>query len=235
MKAKKILVLSLVVVSLFSLSSCGKNSEDDTYADNGSSYSDFENRPMQRNFNQNPADIYGEVKSVSGDKISIALLEQPERRQMTDEEREKMRQRRDNNQDGQDNKSGDKDKPSQKQAPKGDGNNKPSSDREGPKGDGNPNDRGPGRGGFTAEKKYTGETKEITVSSDTPITTFGMGGFDRNNFDRNGNDSGERKAPEQQTLKVSEVKEGSIIQVWYKDNTADNKEIDRITIMQMPK
>lgn len=81
-------------------------------------------------------------------------------------------------------------------------------------------------GGFGGEKKYTGASETLSVTADTPITTF-----DRGNG--NGNENGTGK-PAQKKLSLSDVKVGSIIQVWYKKDSGDKKEIQNIRVIQIP-
>lgn len=83
----------------------------------------------------------------------------------------------------------------------------------------NNDNRRPPQGGFPGGKlelSYTGETKTITVTSDVKISErTGMPG-------KNGNDSSKS------STKVSDLKKGQVIMVWYKQNT---KTVERISVM----
>ncbi len=62
------------------------------------------------------------------------------------------------------------------------------------------------------ELTYTGETKTVTVPEDVSITL-----------------SGRRNDGEQQTVAVSELKQGEVLQVWYSDK--DKEILSRVTVM----
>ena len=175
------------------------------------------------------ADLYGEVKAIDGSKLTISVLEMPQIKQMTDEDRQKMRERRPGGSGNADNVPNPGNAPDSGNAPKPDASGRP--DREGFMG---------------GEKKYTGETVELDVASDTPITSFGMGNMSNrskdanggsgngNNNNNDGNGNGGNRAPgnfEEKQLSLSDIKVGTVIQVWYKDNT-DKKEIKNIRVMQ---
>ncbi|WPC39994.1 hypothetical protein [Clostridium sp. JS66] len=84
----------------------------------------------------------------------------------------------------------------------------------------NNDNRKPPQGGFPGGKlelSYTGETKTITVNSDVKILErTGIPG-------RNGNDSSKL------STKISDLKKGQVIMIWYKQNT---KTVERISLMQ---
>lgn len=190
-KIKAFLFTSLISGVLL-LSACGSNPQSAGSNDpNASSPSPSAVSGSQRG-NFAAPDVYGEVKSVNGNDISVALLEMPQRPQR-------------NNTQG----SGDS------TAPQG---SKPQGTR--PSGTGNGQRQG---GGMNAPKKYTGATQTVTVAADTQISTFERGSG-------NGNGNGNNR-PTQKDIKVSDIKAGSIIQVWYKSGT---KEIQRIMVMQVP-
>ncbi|AWI05841.1 hypothetical protein [Clostridium drakei] len=84
----------------------------------------------------------------------------------------------------------------------------------------NSDNRKPPQGGFSGGKlelSYTGETKTITVNSDVKISEkTGMP-------DQNGNGSSKS------STKVSDLKKGQVIMIWYKQNT---KIVERISVTQ---
>ncbi len=236
----KVLVL-ILAAGILLLPACGKT---DTSGDNDQSVQNADNNaPNARNnppggFMGGNADLYGEVKAINGSKLTISVLEMPQIKQMTDEDRQKMRERRPGGSGNADNAPNPGNAPDSGNAPK-------------------PNASGrPDRGGFMGgEKKYTGETVELDVASDTPITSFGMGGNMRNrskdtnggsgngnnnsnNNDNNNSNDGNGNGGnrgfgnfEEKQLSLSDIKVGSVIQVWYKDNT-DKKEIKNIRVTQ---
>ena len=63
------------------------------------------------------------------------------------------------------------------------------------------------------QTQYTGEEQKITISDSTPITTFSRG----------------TDASQKSNLKVSDIKKGDRIQVWYADK--EKKTIEKISIM----
>ncbi|NMM64924.1 hypothetical protein HBE96_20230 [Clostridium sp. P21] len=84
----------------------------------------------------------------------------------------------------------------------------------------NNDDRKSPQGGFPGGKlelSYTGETKTITANSDVKISErTGMPG-------QNENDS------LKSSTKISDLKKGQVIMIWYKQNT---KTVERISVMQ---
>ncbi|MCX7920875.1 MAG: hypothetical protein N3B21_02445 [Clostridia bacterium] len=190
---KRIVILLILTACVTLLSACGEKAADTNVGSNQNSNNTGFDRPNSpREFGQNTPDLYGEVKTVSGDKITVALLEMPERRQMTEEERQQMRERMQDNTNGQGNAANSQ-------------------------GGTAPNDRpraGAGRG-FGGEKKYTGKSETLTVPSGTTISSFQRG---NENF-------------EEKKLSLSDIKQGTLIQVWYKKDTGDKKEIESIRVM----
>jgi hypothetical protein len=67
-------------------------------------------------------------------------------------------------------------------------------------------------------RNYTGETVTLNIPSGTPISTYQRG---------NGNTA-------EQQLSLSDIKQGSILMVWYKKDSGNGKDIDRIRVMQVP-
>lgn len=224
-------LLLIVAVSVLVLPACNKSTEETNQNNNGNSVPD--NR--QGGFMGNNPDVYGEVKSISGGQVTLAVLEMPQRRQMTDEERQNMRERRGGS----------------TQNPGGNGS-APSADS-----NGNNGRRQQGGGFMGGEKKYTGENVTLTISSDTPITTFDMGNRGNRgnrgntaNGDNPGNSSGGNNGGnsdnysgrnnggnpggfQEKTLTLSDIKVGEILQIWYKQDSGDKKEIERIRVIQI--
>lgn len=222
----KALVLILAAGMLL-LPACGKT---DKSGNNKQSVQNIDekgsnapNNPSGGFMGGNP-DVYGEVKAINGNKLTISVLEMSQRKQMTDEERQKMRDRKPDASGNADNA------PNPDNAK--DSGNPPKPDASGR----------PGGGGFMGgEKKYTGETVELDVASDTPITSFGMGNrgkyADRGSSNNSGNGNGGNKGPgniEEKQLFLSDIKVGSVIQVWYDGDKGDKKEIKNIRVMQAP-
>lgn len=63
------------------------------------------------------------------------------------------------------------------------------------------------------ELTYTGETKTVTIPEDVSITL-----------------SGRRNDGEQQTVAVNELKQGEVLQVWYSDDK-DKETVSRVAVM----
>lgn len=169
----------LTVTSILFLSSCGKKS---SAAYNSSSNSAAGRRGT---FSQNVPDLYGEVKSITGNSVTLALLDIPQGRQP-------------NAVGGQNRQRGSSNS----------GNQGSSS---------NGSNAGQGRA-FSITKKYTGKSETLTIPSGTSITSY----------QRNSNGSRSEKK-----LSVSDIKVGSLIQIWYKKNTGSSKEIQSIRVISM--
>jgi hypothetical protein len=225
------LILALCVLML---SACNKSTEEANQNNDGNSVPG--NR--QGGFMGDNPDVYGEVKAISGGQVTLAVLEMPQMRQLTDEERQNMRERRGRS----------------TQNPEWKGN-APSANP-----DGNNGRRQLGGGFMGEEKKYSGENVTLTISSETPITTFGMGNWgnrgnrgnppdgdsgnnpgnppDGNNGDNPGKPGnpprGNPGGFEEKKLALSDIKVGSLLQVWYKKDSGDNKEIEKIRVIQVP-
>lgn len=181
----KVLLLIMLMAGVFLVASCTKKESEDLK-------SDASNSTLTQAFSRNSPDLYGEIKAVSGNNLTIALLEIPQRRAPTDEEKQKMRESRKNNDQGQ--------------------------------GENSQNNRQrPGVAG-SGEKKYTGKSETITIPADVPITAF-----DRGN--RDGEKSGK---PEEKKLSLSDIKVGTMVQIWYKKDSGDKKEIQSIRVVQIP-
>ncbi len=222
----KYLVLLLAMCILL-LPSCGKSSQDaGNYGQDSNNGNADAADSRQGGWGNNP-DLFGEVKTISGDKVTINLIEMPQNRQMTDEERQQMRERRPNGTFA----------PDSTRFPRN--TRVPNSTRP-------PDSTRPPMGGFTQERNYTGETVTLTISSDIPITTFerGNGGSGENggNGDNAGNPGAQGNQGnggnrgfgnfQEKQLSLADIKVGSLLQVWYKQDNGDKKEIQNIRVMQ---
>lgn len=167
------------------------------------------------------ADLIGKIVSVDGNTIKIEVAKQNENNKSSNSNVGK--------QDSNGNKNGNA-------APDINGNQNANgapnmNDNQAPKGMANTNvngnqsnnnndNRKPPQGGFPGGKlelSYTGETKSITVNSDVKISErTGVPG-------QNGNDSSKS------STKVSDLKKGQVIMIWYKQNT---KTVERISVIQ---
>ncbi|HEY9059799.1 MAG TPA: hypothetical protein VIO64_04740 [Pseudobacteroides sp.] len=188
---KRSIAVLLLVTSLVGLSACGQSSDDlgQSAQESNNLNTSAQDQNGRRMWGNNSPDIYGEVKSVSGRKVTLALIEIPQRRQPTEEEMQQMRERRQNSQD------------------RNNSNN----------GIGRNRREGQGFGGMT-QRKLTGENMDIEIPSSAEITTF----------ERGNNDLSEKK------LKVEDIKVGMTVQIWYKKDNGDKKEIETIRVMQTP-
>lgn len=88
-----------------------------------------------------------------------------------------------------------------------DGNMAPPSDDKQPSSDSKSGNESQRRGGAV---QYTGETKTITIPTDMEITTFARGD------DKN------------QSVKLADLKQGDILEVWYSDK--NNETIEKISV-----
>lgn len=185
----------LIITGILFLSSCSKK----TAAGANSNSNSTANK--RGTFSQNVPDLYGEVKSVSGNTATLALLEIPQGRQA-------------NTNGGQNRSSGNWNR-GNNSSQQGSGSNN-SQNQQG--GNTNSNNSGQGRN-FNITKNYTGKSETLTIPSGTSITSF----------QRSSDGSRNEKQ-----LSISDIKIGSLIQVWYKKNTGSNKEIQNIRIVSIP-
>ncbi|MDP4180439.1 MAG: hypothetical protein Q8942_05025 [Bacillota bacterium] len=233
---KKVITIIMLLISLGLLASCGQSSDDSSQSaqDSNNQDANAQNQNGRNAWGNNSPDLYGEVKAISGSKVTLALIEIPQRKQMTDEERQKMRENMQNRQNGQ---NGNGDFNPQPNGQGGNGDNNPPPNNQGSNGDNsgtqngqnnngnkrngngrNGNGRnGQGFGGM-AQRKYTGKTEDVEIPSTASITTFERG---NNNFN-------EKK------LKIDDIKVGTIIQIWYKKDNGDKKEIENVRVMPVP-
>jgi len=198
MKLKKsinfLLVISIVVISIL-LVSCNNSANSNTGNSNGNG-NDNTNNSQNGQRQIDNADVYGEIKSISGDKVTLSLLEQPQ-----------MGRPR-NNEDLQNN---DNDKQPPENMPEkspGENDQKPEATEGERRGNGGP-------GGMRFEKTYTGETKEVTINDSIKIVSMQMS--------ENGMQENE--------IQVTDLKEGQILQVWYKEGS--DSEIENIRVMEI--
>ena len=164
-------------------------------------------------------DLYGEVKSVSGNKITLALIEMPQQRFNRDRSQGQPSGSDGNRNSGQYSGNGGT-RPSNGadagNRPEGDGNRPDASGR--PSGGGSPRQGGGFSGSGNMPRDYTGESVTLDVPAETPITTF----------ERGGGDTDEKK------LTLQDIKEGSLLQVWYKKDSGDKKEVESMRLIQAP-
>jgi hypothetical protein len=235
---KKAVAVLLLATSLTGLAACGQSSDESNQIGQESSGQNAgaQDQNGRRNWGNNSPDIYGEVKSISGSKLKLALIEIPQRRQPSEEELQQMKERRQNSQDGF---NGEQNQDQSGRGPEngpggqgGDGFNGPPPGRNDdavsnidPNGNGNNGNDGNGRNrrdgqgfGGVAQRKLTGENLEIEIPSSASITTF----------ERGNNDLNEKK------IKVEDIKVGMTVQIWYKKDNGDKKEIETIRVMQAP-
>lgn len=278
---KYCLALAVLMLSgVMLLTSCGGQQA----ASNGNNMNQPNSSGFPGGFSRNIPDLYGEVKTVNGNEITVALLEMPQPRQMTGQQRQNNRNRSGgNNQTG--NNQGNNGN-SQNGGNQNNSNSQNSSNQNNGSNGNNGNQNGsnngsnrsnfPRQGGmFSGVKKYTGETVTLTVSSDTPISTYGRGnangngnaagsdnsgnngnsnGNGDNNTNGNNNTNGDNNANggsngngngngngnngfrgfQMIQLQLSDIKAGSIIQVWYKKDSGDTKVVDNIRVIQVP-
>ncbi len=220
---KKVLAVLLLTASLTGLMACGQSADDSSQsgqeANNRNAEMQDNNRRMS--WGNNSPDIYGEVKSISGNKLTLALIEIPQIKQPTEEEMQKMKERRQNADNGDSTGFGNR---PDDQGGKREGFNGPPPDMSGNgngnKGNGNEGGNGDRRrdmGGMT-QKKFTGQNQDIEIPSSASITTF----------ERGNNEINEKK------LAVGDIKVGMTVQIWYKKDNGDKKEIETVRVMQAP-
>jgi hypothetical protein len=206
--------LVTLMISALLITSCGKANQPATDVNNSAS-----NFPGA--FAGNTPDVYGEVSSISGNNITIKLMEMPQRGQFTPGNGQQTQGAGQNN---------NQDQASTTPRPRG---TRPA-------------------GGFQAQRNYTGQSETITVASDTPITTFNMGnrnggngnggngnggngnGGNGNGNGGNGNGGGNRGNFQQTPIKITDIKVGSIISVYYNKDSENTNEIQSIRVTQTP-
>lgn len=147
------------------------------------------------------ADLTGEVSSISGNQITLKVIKMPAFNRKGTPPR------------GSTGNSGNTSQPAagstsaaepSGSTPASDSSNT-SPDSSGPKGNGPSQPRG---------IQYTGETKTVTIPDGVAITAMA-----RTNGDSN-----------QQTLKLSDIKEGNVLQIWYSDK--EKGTVSKINVMQ---
>lgn len=236
---KSYILILLILFSVILFSSCGSQ----VSADNGANPS----LSAAGAFARNTPDLYGEVKSISGNDVTLALLEMPRQGQFGQGQRNR-------NGNGDGNGNGNENGNNSQASGQNGGSTAGSSGNN----DGNGNTRP--RGNFSMPRNYTGQTETVTIPSDTPITSFargnrgnaGNGGGDDNSAANNGTDNGSGNgngnsdgdrtrsgfrsngSTSQIQLKLSDIKIGSLMQIWYKKDSGDKKEIERVMVMDFP-
>lgn len=221
---KKLHIYSIMIVVLLAglLSACGSQAQSVGQVSgqgDGTQASDGSQAP-----GRNVPDLYGEVKSVSGNEISLALIEMPQQRFNRDQGQGQPSNGGENRNSGRpsgDNGQRPSDRPGTGNRP--DASGRPDAGN-GPNtgsrpGDGGSPRQGGGFGGFgNMPRNYTGENVTIVVTEDTPITAFERG---------NG-------GTEEKKLTLQDLKEGSLLQVWYKKDSGDKKEVESIRLIPAP-
>ena len=177
-------------------------------------------------------DLYGEVKSVSGNSVTLALLEIPQRQFSgngggpgnnggSGGNGGTGNHQRSANATGQGGNGADNHK---RGGNGGSGNGQGGNGNwngNGQGGNGNWNGNGQGGNGGTGQhvvRNYTGKTETITIPDNIPITTYQRG--------NNGS--------QQNKLTLSDIKTGMLLQVWYKKDGGHTQVIDSIRVTQMP-
>lgn len=287
-KIIKILVLILIAaIWVTVLAACGTSNQasgNDNVQLNGNNNQDINNQDNNQNniqgnnnqrggrgnnagfgrgnfpggFGGNTPDLYGEVKSISGNNITIALIEIPQRRQPSSAQGQPGDSTPAAGRGGGQNQNGDNGQnvnPDNTQGTaSGNGQNQNASNSSNPRG---------GRGGgFMRQITYTGESLTINVPSGTPITTFAMGGNPGTNGGSNsdtGNNAGGNNGGgssdnpvnnntagnfgnsgfgnfQEKQLQLTGIQVGMLLQIWYKKDDSgsvgDNKVIENIRVMQ---
>lgn len=188
-------VVMLTITGILFLSSCGKK--------NAAAANSNSTANKRSAFSQNVPDLYGEVKSISGNTVTLALLEIPQGRQA-------------NTNGGQNNPNGSWNRKNNgNSSQQGSGSNNSQNQQSG---NANSNNSGQGRN-FNITKNYTGKTETLTITAGTSITTFQR--------------SSDGSRSEKQ-LSISDIKVGSLLQIWYKKNTGSSKEIQSIRVVSIP-
>lgn len=224
---KKILSAVLVSTFLLTLASCGSGNStaDNQFSDNpSSSVSGPTGQNTRREggpggfggWNQgDPADLTGEITSVSGNQITLKLVKMPSfsRNVATPSGNSSPGAIGGTAGNSRQIKSGDK--PAEDTNPGGSYGNQAPGDNSERRGGG---DRFQGNGQRSSRMmEYTGETKTITVNDGVSITA--MGG-------RPGDNDGSEKTE----FKISDLAKGNVLQVWYSEDDKDT--ISRITVLQ---
>lgn len=155
---------------------------------------------------KNSSSVFGKVESIDGNKLTIALVQQPERKEMT----------------AQDSNTSTDSSAAQGQPPQ-DGS-APQSPKTGDPPAGGPGNGGtpPGNGGTAPEMELTGEKQVIIVADDTVIESGRMG----NPQDNSGSAS---------EIELADIKTGMMVQVTLKADSADTeKTAATIRVMSQP-
>ncbi|AKN31412.1 hypothetical protein Ccar_11310 [Clostridium carboxidivorans P7] len=154
------------------------------------------------------ADLIGKIVSVDGNTIKIEVAKQDSNGNAAPDMKGNQ------NANGTPNMN-------DNQASKGMSNTNGSSNVNGNQSNNNNDSRKPPQGGFPdgkLELSYTGEAKTITVNSDVKISErTAMPGQNRNDNSKS-------------STKVSDLKKGQVIMIWYKQNT---KAVERISVTQL--
>ncbi len=147
------------------------------------------------------ADLTGEVSSISGNQITLKVIKMPAFNRNGTSPR------------GGTGNSGNTSQPAAGSTPAAEpSSSTPASDSSNT----SPDSRGPKGNGHSQPRgiQYTGETKTVTIPDGVAITAMA-----RTNGDSN-----------QQTLKLSDIKEGNVLQIWYSDK--DKGTVSKINVMQ---
>lgn len=161
------------------------------------------------------ADLTGKIVSVDGNTIKIEVAKQNSNGNRNVNGTSSTKGNAASDMNGNQNANGIPNM-NDNQASKGMPNTNGSSSVNGKQNNNNNDNRKPPQGG-KLELSYTGEIKTITVNNDVKISErSGVPG-------QNGNGSSKS------STKVSDLKKGQVIMIWYKQNT---KTVERISVMQ---
>lgn len=238
MLKNKLGILSIILALLLSLTACGTGTDTaaadagpQAQPDSGSEQSGQGSGNWRGNGENGEqfqrADLMGEVEAISGNKITLKLMEMP------------SFNRRDTSGPSAGSPSGDSSQPPAQSGENSRSENDSSGSSSGNSanssgdnnritrngrdrvgranggGAGNGNSEGRPGGQFQMPAaEYTGESKTLTVPEDVTISS--MGG-------RNGNNG-------QDTLSLSDIQQGEIVQIYYSDK--EKETISKITVMQ---
>ncbi len=159
------------------------------------------------------ADLFEEVSSVSGNNITLKLIEMPSfnRDGAPSQGYQGNGGRRQGQSSGSGNNGGNNDTGNSAS-----GNSRPANGSSGAARPSGERRQGNGQGqGRQWSTQYTGETKTITIPADAEISSMGRGA--------NGGNG-------QQTLSIADIKAGNMLQVWYSDK--EKETVSRVTVIQ---
>lgn len=218
----KITIITLTLMLVLSVTACGSNisaSSNDTAAQStiaaqnsaGSQDSTNSGGDNSSQIQRKAADLIGEVTAISGNQVTLNLIEMPSFNGGGSKP-----SIGDGKGSGASNPTGNRSADAKPADNSASAPNAADSSTAGAKGD--PSQGGAQGGGDKQPPQismnYTGESKTLTIPDGVAISSAGR---------RNGNS-------EQKTLSVADIKQGSILQIWYSDETKET--ISKISIME---